>query len=246
MISYRFLISLLLSLIAGLLVSCIEGREEVWINANGSGRAEISYEIPTAATRLQGGVEGVREKLETLVKDSPELNASYSLVETGDRLRVTVNASFASAPDLAKAARAKNRENLPAASRYLTGEFAFNREGRTIDIARTISAGKAIPGARFIPERQLRDRKLIYIIHLPAAAEESNATSISENGRTLTWEYPLSDALRGPVTTHFKVKIPIPVWLWVAGISVVLFIAALIVFLIRRFRNRSNPPLKIC
>ncbi len=236
MTCYRFLIYLLLSLITGLLVSCIDGREEIWINADGSGRAEICYEIPTAATHLQNGVEGVREKLETLVTQSPELNATYSIVETGDRLRVTVHARFPSAPDLAKAANAKNRENLPVASRYLTGEFAFFRDGRTIDISRTISAGKAIPGARFIPERQLRDRKLVYILHLPTAAEESNATAVTDNGRTLTWEYPLSDALREPFTTHFKVKIPIPLWLWAAGISTVLFIALLLLFLIRRIR----------
>ena len=44
------LLALLLALLLTLvLASCIDGKEEFWIEANGGGRAEITYDIPATA-----------------------------------------------------------------------------------------------------------------------------------------------------------------------------------------------------
>ena len=41
-----------LCLIAALLSSCIDGREEFWLRGDGSGAAEVVYEVPAAAAAV--------------------------------------------------------------------------------------------------------------------------------------------------------------------------------------------------
>ena len=205
-----------------LLVSCIDGREEIWLHADGSGRAEVSYSLPAAAARFQGGEAGVRQKIEEFLKKTTALDSTSCEVSTlADRLQIRVRASFKSALALRKLASGGAVSKLPSSASYMAGKVKVGLSGRTVDFSRTITAGGALPGAKFLPASQFEDRKLTYIIHLPLAADESDATRTEDGGRTLVWDFPLAEAVRAPVITHFKVKIPIPVWLVVAVVAVV-------------------------
>lgn len=226
--------------VAFLLVSCIDGREEIWLNADGSGRADVRYSLPAAAARFQGGAEGVREMLGKFLQTAPGLtHSSHEVVAEGDRLKIHVQVSFDSVRDVAKASGPAPMEKLPSSANGLAGEVKVAMDGRTIDFSRKISAGDALPGIGFIPGSPMRDRNLTYILHLPVAAEESNATRVENEGRTLVWDYPLADAVKAPVLTRFKVRVPVPAWLWASGAAGAVAAVSLVAFSCRKMLRRK-------
>jgi hypothetical protein len=218
-----------------LLVSCIDGHEEIWLNADGSGRADVRYSLPAAAARFQGGEVGVRRMIGDFLKNTTVLHSTSCEVSTeADRLQIRVQASFKSALALKKLATGGSLTKLPSSASNLAGRVKVALNGRTLDFSRMITAGGALPGASFLPASQFKDRNLTYIIHLPVAAEESDATRTEDGGRTLVWDFPLAQAVQAPVVTHFKAKIPIPVWLAVSVAACVFTVGFLIE---RRFRK---------
>ncbi len=222
-----------------LLSSCLDCHEEIWLEANGSGHADVCYTLPAVAAKFQGGEEGVRRLLEEFLADSKVLkSSSYEVNTENDRLKIRVRAAFDSALDLKEISTGGHMGKLPAAASNLAGKVAVSVHGRTVDLTRTISPGAALPGSTFMPESSFDGHRLVYIIHLPMAATESNATRVGENGRKLVWDFSLAEAIKTPVTTHFKANVPIPYWL--IGVVIVL-ISSLGWFVfegIRRFRKR--------
>ena len=219
-----------------LLASCIDGREEIWLNADGSGRADVSYSLPAAAAKFQGGERGVRRMIENFLNATPAISSSTCEVTTeGERLKIRVRTSFDSALELKEISTGDSMDKLPSSANGLTGDFKVAVRGLTVDFARTIRAGDALPGAGFMPVSQLKDRQLTYIIHLPEAATDSNATRVENAGRTLVWDFPLAVALQGPVTTRFSAPVPLPRWAVATGwISVSLIVLLALGKLFRR------------
>lgn len=240
MVFVRHLLWVFVSIVPVLLVSCIDGREEIWLNANGSGRVDVSYTIPAMAASLQGGEIGIRRLISEFLESSQEISSSKVEISTREnRLNVRVQATFDSALELKELSQSMSGRQLPSAAQFMAGEFEVKTRGLSVNFARTISPGKALPGAAFIPKSQTKDRSLTYIIHLPKAATDSNATRIEDGGRTLIWEYPLAQAIQKPVTTRFVAPIPIPAWLP----ATILTTAFVVVFFIFRQRRKSrNPP----
>jgi hypothetical protein len=224
---------------ATLLASCIDGREEVWVNADGSGRAEVSYSLPAAAARFQGGEAGVRRMIEEFLKDAPGISSSSCEVKTvGDRLNIRVHTAFDSALELKEISTGDAMSKLPSSATGLTGDFNVAVKGLSIDFARTINAGDTLPGAGFIPVSQFKDRQLTYIFHLPAAATSSNATRTENSGRTLIWDFPLAQAIQGPVTTRFTAPIPLPRW---AVFTTCILGAVIAIFVARKLFRPKSP-----
>jgi hypothetical protein len=237
----RAIARLLVVATAVLLVSCIDSREEIWINADGSGRVEVSCSLPAAAARLQGGEVGVKKLISELLQKSQALQSSSCEVSTeGDRLKICVKAAFASALDFKKIADGTSFKKLPPAAMKLRGEIKAQLHGLTLDYSRTISAGEAIPGVSFIPASQFKNRNLTYIIHLPVVALESNATSVTDGGRTLIWDFPLAQAIQQPVVTRFKAKIPIPTWVIIAAAAITFITLVGLFYGIRKLRRRRH------
>ncbi|RYD49750.1 MAG: nuclear transport factor 2 family protein [Verrucomicrobiaceae bacterium] len=225
---------------AMLLVSCIEGREEVWLNEDGSGRADVRYSLPAAAARFQGGVDGIRKVLGEFLAKAPGIrDTSHEVIREGDRLVIHVRAAFDSVREVKKSASSKSMRSLPSSAKGLAGDVKVSMEGRTIGFSRTISAGDALPGINFMPGSPMKDRNLTYILHLPVAAAESNAMRVENGGKTLIWDYPLAQAVQGPVTTRFKVKVPIPGWLWGIAAGGVATLGAASLFVARRVRKKA-------
>lgn len=229
----------LLALLASCLVaSCIDGREEVWIHADGSGRAEVLYSLPAAAASFQGGETGVQRLIEGFLRDAPAIHSARCEVTTADdRLHIRVRAAFDSALDLQQISTSGSLSKLPAPATGLAGDVRVLRQGLGVDFSRTITAGEALPGFRFLPESRVAGHRLTYLIHLPAAASESNATRTEDDGRTLIWEIPLATALRGPVVTRFKAPVPVPLWVVATGCG----IGVLGVFLVWKLFRAKSP-----
>lgn len=234
----HYILRLLLIVATCLLASCIDGREEIWLNADGSGRADIRYSLPAAAAGFQGGEAGVRRMIGGFLKNTPAIaSSSYEVTTEEDRLKIRVRASFDSALDLKAIANGDSIGKLPSSAGNLAGEVTVNVQGLTVDFCRTISAGKALPGSVFMPASNFEGRNLTYIVHLPKAASETNATRTQDEGRTLIWDFPLARAIKGPVTTRFKARIPIPAWLLGPACVAALSTGLLAFFGIRKLRT---------
>ncbi len=200
-------------LVACLLTSCIDCHEEIWLEADGSGRADISYTLPAAAAKFQGGEAGVRKQIEKFLAETKEIKSSACEVTTeGARLKIRVRAVFDSALDLKEISTGRSMAELPSSATNLAGKVAVSVIGRTVDLTRTISPGAALPGAAFMPASTFHRHRLVYIIHLPMAAKESNATHTEDGGRTLVWDFPLAQAIKTPITTRFRAEIPLSRW----------------------------------
>jgi len=225
-------------IIACFLTSCIDCREEVWLAADGSGRVDISYTLPAAAAKFQGGEDGIRKMLGKLLAATKEIHSSsYEVTTLKDRLTIRVKASFDSALDLKEVSSGGPMHQLPSSASGLAGKVEAKLSGRSIDLKRTISPGAALPGSRFMPASNFRDHRLVYIIHLPLAAKESNAARTENEGKTLIWDFPLDQAIRKPVTTHFIAPIPIPTWVIVATVVGIPLLAGLVFFILRKLQR---------
>jgi len=223
-----------------LLTSCLDCREEVWLNADGSGRVDISYTIPAAVAKLQGGEEGLRKMLGKLLSETKELHStSYTVTTVSDRLTVRVKAAFDSALDLKNASQASPLGQLPSSATHLSGILEVKLRGRSLDLKRTISPGSALPGVSFMPASTFTGHRLSYIIHLPLAAKQSNATRIENGGKTLIWDFPLGKAIKQPVTTHFIAPIPIPGRAILTMIFVLLLLLGIGSIIFRRLKRIS-------
>lgn len=225
--------------ITGLLTACIDIREEYWFQGNGSGRADITYSLSAVAARLHGGEPAIRRMLAGFLADTPAItSSSYQVVTGRARTQVRLQFGFDSAQRLQELAVAPSLKHLPAAAAQLLGMIQVGRRGRTVDFSRVILPAKALPEVAFLPASQFAGHRLVYLMHLPAAATNSNATGVFDHGRTLVWDIPLEQALQAPVVTRFNMPIPVP-WPLVSAIALPLGLAGGFVFLIlRRARGR--------
>jgi hypothetical protein len=230
-----------IAILCALLSSCINGREEIWLNADGSGRADLFYDVPAAAARFQGGAAGIDKLIGSLIEKLPD--HSHEITQQDDRLKVRVKVSFKSPEELTSLTSSVSGRKVPSSLEHLGGIFEVKQDLLDVDFTRTISPAKALPVA-FIPRSEFENRKLTYIVHLPVRAVETNADRVENGGRTLTWEQPLAAAIREPIVVHFKAKIPLPAWLIAAVWGVVILIALVIggVFLKKgRVRGLAAP-----
>lgn len=225
---------------AGLLVSCIDGREEIWLAADGSGLADAAYSLPASVAKLQGGEANIRSMIEEFLDNTPAISSSSCEVTTEeDRLKIRVQATFTSALDLKDISAGSAINKLPAAATGLTGEIKTEVHGLSVDFARTMRLGDALPGSQFISASHLAGRNLTYIIHLPKTATDSNATRTEDSGRTLIWDFPLAQALKGPITIRLTAPIPIPNWA-IATVSILGLTLTLLAA--RKFVCRKHSP----
>lgn len=226
-----------------LLLSCIDGREELWVNADGSGRAEVTYTIPETVTKLHGGADGVRKRIaEALGNAKGIFNTKHEVSAKDGRVTIHVGASFPTPSELRKARKEQKGDTLPSSISDLGGDVVVKRDGLTLDISRTIAWGKGIPGISFMPDSKFKGHNLVYVVHLPQPALDSNATRIENSGKTLAWDFPLEKAIREPVVTRLSAKIPLPAWIpWTIG-AVILSTFGGLYLLVRRFRRAEPRP----
>jgi hypothetical protein len=236
----RGLLLLWLASLSVLLCSCIDSREEIWLEPDGSGRGEFTLSLPAVAARFHGGEDGIRRSIDQFLEATPQLkNPTVAVTTTDGEMEISVKASFDSALDLIDLPLEEALQHLPGPAEGLAGTVDFRLHGRRVELTRTIDAGRSIPGSRLMPQGRLSRHRLVYIIHLPVPALESNATRTTRGGRTLVWDFPLSTAVRGPATLFLKLDAPLPRWLIAAGAGTLL-LAALAAVAFRHHRIRAK------
>jgi len=223
-----------------MLSSCIDGREEYWLARDGSGVAEVVYDVPAKVVALKGGDTGIQQLIEDWIAGTPEVHREVCQVTTtGDRTRIHVRLAFDSVLrllELSKSGSGSGSPGLPDMFQHLVGTFDFRLQGRDVEFTRTVSPGKAFLNGLLLPKHETGDRRLVYTLHLPEPALESNATQTLDGGKTLVWDRALADGLKQPLVTHLKARVPVPYWMIAssAGLGVVVLLA---VTKYRRFRR---------
>jgi len=237
------LFRLLPILLCLLVASCIDCKEEFWLNADGSGTAEATYDLPASAVTLGGGETQIRKSIESMLGANPSLRPElFEIATTGVRTRIHLRLAFKSALKLVDLAKPESTGSLPPTAQKLAGTFDFQLTGRQFELNRTIEANRAFAGGLFMPRSEIEGRKLLYILHLPEPPVESNATRTENNGSTLVWEYTLAEALQKPLVTRVKAQIPLPWWVDASGAAVAVGIIALMVRVLRkRCRSEAGP-----
>ena len=212
-----------------MLSSCIDGREEYWLARDGSGVAEVIYEVPAKVVAMKGGDTGIQQLIENWLAGTPEVRREVcEVTTTGDRTRIHVRLAFDSALKLFELSKSGSESPsspaLPNAFQPLVGKFDFQLHGRDVEFTRTVSPGKAFLNGLLLPKHETDGRRLVYTLHLPEPALESNATQILDNGKTLIWDRALADGLKQPLVTHLKARVPVPYWMIAssAGLGMVL------------------------
>jgi hypothetical protein len=240
----RRLSRLILLTVCMVLASCIDGKEEYWLEKDGSGRAEIRYEIPAAIARGAGGEAGILKMLDEFIRDTPTLtDATRQVTRKDERMMVELKASFKSVLDLIDAVRGESALTAGSCKELvdpLIGQFDIRQSGLSVELTRTVTPSKSLPGSFFMPASQFEGRRLIYILHLPVVAREFNATRTEDDGRTLIWDQPLQEALKKRITMHVNAGLTIPWWLIAVSVAVLGLLSWLGIYGIRRLMGKRR------
>lgn len=234
------------------LFACIEGREEIWLQSDGSSRTEITFVTNASARR------SIQKGMQPLVDAATELPGIHI---TGPNYRslnfTTIEVTTTLTIDSPQAAlRLQDRLLSPTGdatpldptTKALIGEIQTQRNGLDFTIQRAILTDTLLPLKNSTPAAKkrnqalLNDAKLDYIIHLPVPPSQSNAHQVSNQGKTLSWTFPLIDHLDSPPILSLTLRPP--TWLIVAIIAITLTLTALTVLFIRFLwkKRRRSPP----
>lgn len=224
---------LFLALLPMLLSSCIEGDEEIFLNADGSARMKAVYSLPAIifsdkdAAKLQAQITkeiGEEERVNLLTNKVERVNGKQVItieVETADLLELEDLIDEESDSDDEKGS--KSEQILDT----LLGEFAFRREGLGAGVNRKVDLEPLLD--KFVGERwpsMLGDSEFRYTIHFPEAVKVSNAHEVTNGGRTVKWRYKLSECREKPIELDMVASIPVPWWVY-AGLAVVVILLIL-------------------
>ena len=217
----------------------MEGEEEVWINADASGRLVARYQFPTKALERLGKPADLKRALERIDENEKGFQFQTCKFEkVGFNTSLTVEATFENALDLLTIAE-RNREIIteetsasPDTLDGVAGEIKPTYH-RAISIS-SLFPPDLTPLEKFGLRSALRKAKFKFILHLPAEILETNAHEVSNDRQTAAWIFPLKDHFKTPIEMSIKMSLPVPWWVWVALVLIPLLPILLIWKLKRR------------
>tara|TARA_B100001093_G_scaffold500753_1_gene551600 strand:+ start:1010 stop:1750 length:741 start_codon:yes stop_codon:yes gene_type:complete len=239
-------ILLLVSLALCLALSgCIEGEEQIWLRADGSGRIEARYKMPSAvAKRIGEPAELVRALQEAAERDPHVEITDLTYTTEGGGITLTFSGTFDNLNKLAsfpqRQLRDASKPDKRVQAEVLFGESAmvisddnitYNRE---VDISWLLQSNPATKSIAKMPAL-FGKSSLTFILNLPGEAQESNASSQSEDKLRLEWNFLLKENTTGPMPMTARAALPAskPPWLFLLAILP-------LVFLVQNMRNRKK------
>ena len=206
------------------LSSCIDGDEEIFLNADGSASMKVIYSLPALMLSDADGKE-LRQSIQDGLGNDTRIDLVTNTVERVDgRQVITVEVATEnllelegltggeSDPNQHQQQPGKSEELLKA----LLGEFIVNRDGLTASINRKVDLTPLLEkylGAR--GPSILGDSEFRYTIHFPNAVDASNAHEVTNNGKTVMWKYKLRECAEKPIELDIVASVPLPWWIYV-------------------------------
>ncbi|MBK1834083.1 hypothetical protein [Roseibacillus ishigakijimensis] len=194
--------------------SCLESEEEIWVNADSSGRARLHLTAPTLLFDELGGAETFAAKIRQVCQESDNLTLAslHSARKNGSQelqLEVSFRDVLALGDDLQGFREPDSSSRESAVEHYfgsprLQAGFPHLQYRRAIDWQTLVP--DAGPQAWWKP--LLGNAQVHYQLHLPSVAKNHNAHQVSPDGRTLQWTFATRDLLSGEA--EMTVQTPIP------------------------------------
>jgi len=239
------LLALLPVLLPLLLVSCIEGEEEIWLEPDGSGRIEATYKMPTVVAQKIGDPDELVEILKNAAARDPHIELT-SVSHQTRRGGVTLKFS-GTFDDLRKLATFPQRQlrdpaepdkRVKAEVLFGTTHLDISWRGlsyeRQVDISWLLKSSPAAKSIVRVPAL-LGNSSFRYTLNLPTSARESNSTTQSQNGHKLEWLFPLKNHVQEPMHLTAEGDLPLPGTLWLIPLAVLVLL-----FLIQNRRARKK------
>lgn len=223
-----------------MLASCkIDGEEQIEIHADGAVTLRVNYQLPELGLSLAEGealisyLKGLADRYEiiTIRETSCERagNATVRLIaemHCSDALKLREIAEIEI--ELLKKEELLDPKLL-AKVKAVFGSSSIELDGLNIKFNRKIEFGNFINEELPNLNHELLGKyQFRYSITSPSPSAKNNATSTSNNGKTLNWVMPLKEYIDQPFSMQATLPIPIPWWVWlVAGLAILLIIFVL-------------------
>ncbi|MCP5535887.1 MAG: hypothetical protein H7A51_06590 [Akkermansiaceae bacterium] len=214
----------LLALVAALLNSCIDGEEEVFINADGSARVTAVYRVPGILFSAEDA-----EELRTNITEEVARQKNLKLItnridkENGSRvitIELATDDIIALEGTLAEHTPGINPSKADKMLHAIIGSITVNLDGLSAELSRKVDLGPLLDESLGNKSATiLGDSEFRYIVHLPEPAKQSNAHVVENDGRTLKWYYKLSECHKKPIRLNMVASIPLPWWVYAAGMT---------------------------
>ncbi|SHK26872.1 hypothetical protein SAMN02745181_3534 [Rubritalea squalenifaciens DSM 18772] len=229
--------------------SCLDGQEEITVLEDGSGSAQISYNIPTRAlneddaTSLEVYLNKIADKHDSLKLTHFSKSASgFGMQRIEARLEFTsiIEVAEIYENELCGPEAPKLNPEMQALldkACALMGKFEVSVRGLDIDIKREVNLKPLFEGKIKNPEI-LGESEFRYILHLPKAVSDSNATLISEDKKSLQWSIKLKNYVNQPII--MQSSIPLPWWIPASLVAILFIILLGFIWLIRRIRQKKD------
>ena len=227
------------------LASCIEGEEQIWLNSDGSGYIEARYKMPSAvAKRIGEPDELVRVLKEAAERDSHVEITDLTHTTEGGGITLACAGTFDNLNKLAsfpqRQLRDASKPDKRVQAEVLFGESAmvisdeniiYDRE---VDISWLLQSNPATKSIAKMPAL-FGKSSLTFILNLPGEAQESNASSQSEDKLRHEWNFLLRENTTGPMSMTARAALPAskPPWLFLLAILP-------LVFFIQNVRSRKK------
>ncbi|MGC6427828.1 MAG: hypothetical protein ACON5H_12650 [Akkermansiaceae bacterium] len=228
-----------------IMISCIDGEEEITVNADASGTFKVRYEFPSAAAAEIGPPAKYRRELERI--DAEEEGIRITHQEIGfvrGKLLIHVEAEFDDVTDLLEIAD-RQQENFiegtgigPGKLENLLGGIHFALEGMKADFSRRLEIGSMLPEMVRNDPRLLLESEFRFTINLPIAIESSNAAELSADRKSMSWKFLLRDYVDQPIVMKFRTEPLVPWWAWIFLTGILLLVLMGLCKLVRFLKAR--------
>jgi len=225
------------------LSSCIEIKEEIWINQDASGKIKVNITGPGVALASNGIPEDLLKQFEDKIKTYQGISLTHSSVSrNAGKTNIELELIFDDSRKLIACLDTFDEEKQLVA-KHLIGSLELNLDFPHYTFKRDINYSPLSTGEELPPSAQslLEGASFTSIIHLPTEVETHNATSLSADKKTLTWQIPLNKLLNENVNMAHTAAIPLPIWVYpsiLIGMLILLIAIRKLVRLAKR-RNKS-------
>lgn len=222
-------------------VSCVDYTEDFTIKTNGSGT--IHSVISLNENLADDDPNQLKTNLEKMFASGKGLSlASYTVTNQGDRQITDFTVAFDHVGDLKSALSGGDND----VAKYF-GTFEAEEQDDRYVMKRTIDLtgqdknsdqekGK-LGGAikKLMAKALLKDSYLTYRMTFPTAVLKANAPNIEAGTHTVEWQFSVGDAVKAPLVMTAEIqKPPFLKWLLGAGIAVLIFGGAFLLWRRRR------------